>query len=45
MHTEIQGMNQDFKNKVTKIGANVVKISNLKEETKVRLDQYQTMLT
>ena len=45
MHTEIAGLNQDFKNKVTKIGANVVKIANLKEETKARLDQYQTMLT
>ena len=38
MHTEIAGLNQDFKNKVTKIGANVVKIANLKEETKARLD-------
>jgi len=31
-------MGQDFKNKVAKIGSNVIKINNAKEETKARLD-------
>jgi hypothetical protein len=31
-------MSQDFKNKVSKIGKDVVKLSNLKEEVKIRID-------
>ena len=38
-------MAQDFKQKVQKVGANVIRIGNVKEETKARLDQFQATLT
>jgi hypothetical protein len=40
LQTEISGMAQDFKQKVQKVGANVIRIGNVKEETKARLDQF-----
>ena len=44
MHTEIQGCLQEFKKKVTKIGSNVIKINNVKEEVRSRIEQFQTTL-
>lgn len=38
LQTEITGLAQDFKNKVSKIGNNIVKVSNIRDEVKMRVD-------
>lgn len=44
LHGEIQGLQHDFKTKVAKIGSNVIKMQNLKEEVRVRIDQFGQVL-
>ena len=44
LQIEINGLSQDFKNKVSKLGGNIIKISNVREEIKIRIDQFSQIL-